>query len=244
MKDEQKSETPAESGGESLPARLTARHGLFAVPVVVALVYVACTFLWNTPGSPVKTSSQGVLDTVMKPYFVQTWTLFAPNPPTFNVTGWYQVRYTENGVSKETPVYSLTDPYQQSTRRIPLLWPLVSREVDRLGTQLEQVTVARSKRTAEPPDGPNVSAPAVGRLSLSPVTVDKEWANDLYEAEHIASSMADGLGLARTATQVRVFYTTAGLAAPTASSPPNPVSVNPVQVADTGWVPYLPEARR
>jgi hypothetical protein len=145
-------------------------------------------------------------------------------------------------------VYSLTGPYQQTSRRIPLLWPLIGREIDRLGTQMQQVVVARAKSAAPPPGGasaaPNVAAPPVDRLQLSPASVDQQWANDIDEAQHIGSAMADGLQLPGPAVQIRIFYTTTGVPAPTADSQPNPIGPKPVQVADTGWVAYLPEANR
>jgi hypothetical protein len=240
--DTRERETTDEAGAERSKPHFATRHAVFAVPVVVALVYVLCTVMWNAPGSPAKTRVQGELDVVMKPYFVQTWTLFAPNPPTFNTDGWYQVRYTADGMTRETPAYSLTDPYRRTSRRVPGLWSLVGHEAEALGTQLAQA--AQARRAHPLSEAPDVAGFELGRQRLSAASADQQWADDLYEAQRLASRMADSLGLARSATQVRVFYTITGIPTPTADSEPNPIGPEPSQSADSGWLAYVPEARR
>jgi Family of unknown function (DUF5819) len=75
-----------------------------AVICAAAVFQAAMVFLVNSPTNPVKTALSPVLDRYDGPWLAQGWSLFAPNPPEWNVhvlvrgkaatgvvTGWYDV---------------------------------------------------------------------------------------------------------------------------------------------------------
>ncbi len=54
--------------------------GLAFVLVGVLAIHFGVTFLWNAPPNPVKDVVGGQVSSYMRPFFVQNWSLFAPDP--------------------------------------------------------------------------------------------------------------------------------------------------------------------
>lgn len=71
-------ERPEPAPGRTEPPPIAKGVAFFLVGLV-AMHFVA-TFLWNAPDNPVKDVVGGQVTGYMRPFFQQSWSLFAPNP--------------------------------------------------------------------------------------------------------------------------------------------------------------------
>src|SRR5437899_11633926 len=82
------------------------------LPIVAGVAYMGLTACLVSPPSPAQTRLLKTAQDIAHPYFDQNWQLFAPDPPDFNVDGWYQIAYKDaQGRRRETEPRSLTGPF-------------------------------------------------------------------------------------------------------------------------------------
>ncbi len=79
MSDERSPDSPESERRARLEPPPIAKGLAFFLVGVVGL-HFAATFLWNAPENPVKESVAAEVSGYMRPFFVQNWSLFAPNP--------------------------------------------------------------------------------------------------------------------------------------------------------------------
>ncbi|PSL06106.1 hypothetical protein CLV30_103261 [Haloactinopolyspora alba] len=70
----------AADGGRRAAEPPPVAKGLAFFLVGLVGIHFAATFLWNAPSSPVSESVAAEVNGYMRPFFVQNWSLFAPNP--------------------------------------------------------------------------------------------------------------------------------------------------------------------
>lgn len=234
--DDRTSVQPESKGSGQPAAGLRLRHLLLVTPLVVVIAYAMCVLGWVAPPSKVKSAAQPELDAVMLPYFVQTWTLFAPNPVHANVEGWYQVGYRVDGRPRTSQVYSLTKPYRQAARRIPLVQGRTDRIVSSVARDMGLIRARQRPRKDQSGDQLDVSLYAHG-VATSPA--DQGWNADLRTLQQVTSPLADSLRLPGQVTSLRVFFTQT-----LTNGADGSAGGAPMRVADTGWIPYLSRERR
>lgn len=119
--------------------------GLAFVLVGVLVVHFAVTFLWNAPPNPVKEVIGGQVSSYMRPFFVQNWSLFAPDP--INTEEEILVRAKVSGPDGETEV----TPWVSATEREWLVVdhnPVPSR-ASRLSSNLHRRLMSAWRRLSE-----------------------------------------------------------------------------------------------
>ena len=206
------------------------RRVVCVAAAAMALIYAASAMLWSAPENAVQTAAKSFMDSYMEPVFIQTWTLFAPRPPTFNTDAWFQYRYdTPTGKVVDTPVYSLTEQFRDAERSaLPLTFSLRIRELQRIESGMEQIT-----RQERPGDK---DSPAATESSTTPSRKVNAmvWAENVRVLQNVTSRIVERLHPGGTVTQIRVFFTDTQIA----RDPAHPVG-DTTESSDTGWIDYV-----
>ncbi|MET7304689.1 DUF5819 family protein [Embleya sp. NPDC005575] len=241
--------------------------------LLVGVGYAAMVLCLVAPPSPAQEKMASAAYKIADPYFVQSWQLFAPNPPDANTYGWYQIAYVDaSGRRQETDPRSLNDLFVGQSQSQWVFPDRVGRIVTSLDEELvnlqhEQIRIDTLRRGpaatgdgSDPAIGPSVSASSVAgaqpRVPDTEAVKDPRALDGLQKAldaavaraavavRRVASPLADELHLPGRVVEVRIFVTTVSITRFSDRYRDHPPSPKIARVGDSHWLAYLPKGGR